>query len=111
MPIAIHWAGGSPSATSSATSPATSASTARLRASARDPSRAAPISVKGGTIVTSSSKNARKGAGWAGVEMPSDRPRGGSRRVKVQAATSSPGKPTARNAACHPTSPSGPPPG
>ena len=35
----------------------------------------------------------------------------GSRNVATHAASSSPGTPTARNAACHPTSPIGPPAG
>ena len=46
-----------------------------------------------------------------GVAQPLDWPRIGSRSVETQSASSRPGMPTARNAACQPTSPSGAPTG
>ena len=63
-------------------------------------------------IVTSSPRKARNGAGClSGSGSPSTAPRIGSFSVAIQIATSSPGNPTERNAACHPTSPNGPPAG
>ena len=46
-----------------------------------------------------------------GGGRPSARPRIGSMRVATHKASNSPGMPTAMNAACQPTKPSGPPPG
>ena len=83
----------------------------RLPISAFLPRAAAPKTVKGGMTWKSSCRKPRNGAGSSGVGKPSIAPRTGSRRVSTHSASSSPGMPTARKAACQPTRPSGPPPG
>ncbi len=60
-------------------------------------------------MVAKSWTNWRNGAGELGLTAPSIVPRTGSRSVATHSATINPGMPTARNAACHPTSPIGPP--
>ena len=79
-----------------------SAATSWLANRGRAPRRAAPISVSGGRMVSSSAPNTRKGVGCGACASPSDWPRTGSRSVAIQPATSSPGNPSARNATCQP---------
>ena len=111
MPMALHCSVSPVSAIIAAAPSATAASPARLMPSARAPLRAACTSVNGGMTLDSSVKNFGHGEGSGGLNMPSDMPRSGSRRVSTHSASSSPGRPTARKAACQPTRPRGPPPG
>ncbi len=82
-----------------------------LMTKAAGPRCHAPQMVKGGTIIDRSLAKARKGVGELAVSTPSIAPRTGSRSVETQRATSTPGMPTARNAACQPASPIGAPTG
>jgi len=81
---------------------------ATLTSAAAGPRRAAWISVKGGSSIDRSTK--KSASGWR-VPLAASGWRAGSRSEATHSASSTPGTPTARKAACQPVNPPIPPPG